>query len=139
MILFELFDTTYHLSLMHDTNNMYDLRFWDPKACVVVRFTAEKFEAGNVWELKFTRDQQSGITRQGNQYKILSTIVQCIRQLIKAKNPDKIVFAAMEPSREDLYKKMISKMAVGMGFKEERYPLDSRVFQLVRQNKPRTM
>ena len=59
-----------------------------------------------------------GITRSGNSFGVFSWVVSAIKKFITEK-PEviKLIFSAVEPSRQKLYDRMIKNIASGIGWK----------------------
>jgi hypothetical protein len=119
MFLVELFTTVYPIAVDRNTENNYEMKFWDPKTLTPVRFAADRMHDDR-WYVQFSRGREIDVTGQGNQFKIFSTIIECIKKFIEAKHPEIIEFISDEESRSSLYNSMIKKYASSMGYSVDR-------------------
>lgn len=53
---------------------------------------------------------QIGVTGTGNQFKVLSSVIDSLNRYVELNEPDYITFVAEEDNRRDLYKSMIKKL-----------------------------
>ena len=57
-------------------------------------------------------DKLLGISGTGDEYKVFSAVISCIKEFIGDKNPEVIKFEAYEPSRVKLYFTMIKRAGI---------------------------
>lgn len=75
----------------------------------IVQFKMPYYNPG-IWELSFTRNGELALSGTGNAGAILATVMQIVREFIKAKDPRTLTFSASvsEPSRSKLYPKLMA-------------------------------
>jgi hypothetical protein len=92
----------------------------------------------NSYDIMFVIDGQMDITGSGNSNKIFSTVFAILKEFIKRKKPDNIVFSGEKDKgkgRSSLYGKMIKRYAPSLGYKfSEREVGNSTMFSLSKKN-----
>ena len=122
--LLEVFDTPYPFTLKKRSR-------WDYVATVnlpdnTILHIEFFFQAGDEWSISFSRGGSRGKTDQGDQMKILATVLAAIKEFLqKENNPEKLTFVAEKDkgskrgaltSREKLYSKLIKRFAKDAGY-----------------------
>lgn len=117
MQLSELFKTTYEYEFNKDSYGLYDAQFYAgngtfQRDLVKVDISGKGPPPSNVWGIEFTRGNSMEVTGQGDELRILSTIIAILKEFIEKEKPTAIYFAAdrEEASRMKLYDRMAKKL-----------------------------
>jgi hypothetical protein len=117
----EVFDKTYPYEVEHDYDGdiVYNFKTSDGKRGRI-KCVFNEDEPDN-WQIYFDINNRMDITGEGDAFVIFSTVISAIKHFIKEADPESIKFAAMKGeinpnSRSDLYTRMVSKMATGLGY-----------------------
>jgi hypothetical protein len=89
------------------------------------KMTADKFGSGA---------SAYGITGTGNQYKIFSTVIAGLKELVKTQKPSFIHFSANEKSRQKLYNRLVKVLGSSLGYKLSKKASGIGSYTLYRKN-----
>lgn len=118
MLLNELFDQPYKWEWRENNDEVVKAVFYTDDNTLYYFVAALMDNDIPTWDVEFARMEEGkynqinryDITKTGDQYKILSTIIDITKQFIKEHNVSCMYLSAAEPSRMKLYKKMVKTL-----------------------------
>jgi hypothetical protein len=111
----ELFDKPYPYTLDIRSNEATAQISLPDETDLTVSFLKGK----NKWDMAFDRDGSFDAEDQGDQYKVMATVVAVFKEFVEKVKPPKITFDADKDStnsRVDVYAKMLRRYAPKMGY-----------------------
>jgi len=111
----ELFDKPYPYTLDIGSNKANALITLPDRTKLNVGFMKGK----NKWDMAFDRNGTFDAEDQGDQFKVMATVVAVFKEFVEKVKPEKITFDADKDStnsRADVYAKMLTRYASKMGY-----------------------
>jgi SAM-dependent methyltransferase len=125
----ETFNQPYSFTWSKGDHGDYDAWVRLPDNTVLeIMFNDISVNTGNpdavTYEVEFHRDNSQDITNQGDAYKIFATVLHAIKEFLKMRQPDNLIFSATkdvesgqnEESRTKLYDRMIGRYTNTLGY-----------------------
>lgn len=125
----ETFNQPYSFTWSRGDHGDYDAWVRLPDDTVLeIMFNDISVNTGNpdavTYEVEFHRDNSQNITNQGDAYKIFATVLYAIKEFLKMRQPDNLIFSATkdvesgqnEESRTKLYDRMIGRYTNTLGY-----------------------
>lgn len=122
MLLTEVFNAPYEWKWTTTDRRYVQAIFYDKDNTPYI-FTAsardiapmDQEEELRAWEIDFVRKSKDGsysweITKTGDQHRILATVIDILRKLVKARKVVALMFSAKEPSRAKLYQRIVKSL-----------------------------
>lgn len=119
----ESFDSAYRYSIKRDSEGDYsaDLVTDDGSKVRIIMYQYD-----NAWQVGWMRNGSGGITGEGDAHKLLSTVFDFVKKIIKKEKPDRVAFETQggrtskkddKGSRAKLYKRMADRYASQLGYR----------------------
>ena len=125
-----------------DSNSYHALAFLDDGSPLDIEFGNQ---GNNEWHVKFDRNYSMRVTGEGNQQRVFATVVNAVKQFVKKRKPQKIIFSATKNvapgqksnSRSSLYSSLIARYATALGYTAQINDQDDQVvYELSKVQKP---
>jgi len=152
MLLLELFKSQpEHRQVVSDTAHRYEVRAIVGKREIVFLATLYEVHDNEWWDVEFAQveegedDYDGGapsqltyeLTKGGKEFEVFSFILQCLKELVQKRHPNKIKFSASKKdseTRAKLYEKLAKKFAAVHGYTMEREDKGAQVrFTMVKK------
>ena len=142
-VLRESFDSVYRYNIKKDSDGDYsaDLVTDDGSKVRIIMYHYK-----NAWQVGFVRNGSGDVTGEGDAQKILSTVFDFVKKIIKKEKPEVIAFETQggrtnkksnTGSRAKLYKRMADRYASQLGYRvsagKSEYGTATTQFSLVRK------
>lgn len=114
MILSEILDQKYPWKTVERTNGFERAKFvTDDGSPVVVYLSNEYMDLHSLVQVSFSRNSMQGMTGAGDQFKILSTVIDILKDYVHRIKPSVVAFSAdkEDKSRVSVYQKLTTKNA----------------------------
>lgn len=111
MLILELFDKP--VSVAHGDYDPNDIGVKFDVEGIPYQFYAYSFvDEGSpgTWLVEFTGNATTKIIGTRNEYKVFSTIINIMREMLQTRYVTQLEFSAAEPSRVKLYKRIVSRL-----------------------------
>jgi pyrimidine deaminase RibD-like protein/GNAT superfamily N-acetyltransferase len=125
-----------------DPNSYHALAFLDDGSPLDIEFNRQ---GTSEWHVKFDRNYSMRVTGEGNQQRVFATVIAAMKEFVKKRKPQKVVFSATKnvapgqksTSRSSLYSSLISRFATALGYTAHIDDQDDHVvYELMRVQKP---
>ena len=123
-VISEAFDKPYKWRKTMDSEDMLIYSFRTNNK-LDYKVTIENSDVYYAWEINFVTRGSYGPTGEGDAFRILATVIDCIKDFIDSRNPDRFIFTAdgserksdAPSSRQKLYDRMVQRFAKSIDYK----------------------
>jgi hypothetical protein len=109
MLIFELFNKP--VSVTHGDFDPEEIGIKFDVEGIPYQFYAYSYPSSpGTWMVEFTGNATTKIIGTRNEYKVFSTIINIMREMLQTRYVTQLEFSAAEPSRVKLYKRLVSRL-----------------------------